>query len=122
VPCEISKPWTDRDVRPIYLFTGNDKTGAATAIWVCPFCELGINNRRTCEKHMGIGVMFSNIRDIACTVLSQVNSEKESFVRKNFGDVMQRIQKTGKFNTMEDFIIEDLESEDYGDDGLEGFL
>ena len=121
VPCTPSKPWTENDVRPVYVFTGNDSTGAATAIWVCPFCELGITNRRTCEKHMGIGVMFSNVRDIACTVLREINSEREAFVRKNYGRIAETLQRTRKYKTIDDFIVFDLESEEYGDD-LEGFL
>ena len=121
IPCEVSKPWTDKDVRPIYLFTGRDSTGADMAIWVCPFCELGIRSRRTCEKHMGIRVMFSNIKKIGCTVLRELNSKRENFVRGNFGNVMREIQRMGKYKINEDFIENDLESGDYGENDLNWF-
>ena len=88
IPCEPTKPWTDSDVRPLYIFLGNDSTGAARTTYVCPFCELEMATGKACQKHMG---MVMNVPP-GCRVLRKINSDREVFVRSNFAKVKKEIE------------------------------
>ena len=92
IPCQLAK-YNPNEVRPVYVWIGDDETGAALTKYICPFCQDEYTSRRACEKHMGIGVMFSNVGDIGCTVLRILGGEKEKYVRENFKTIRQKIEK-----------------------------
>jgi len=83
LPCQQAKPWAENDVRPIYVFLGDDSTGAARTCYMCPFCEEYYRSRKACEKHIG---MVMNV-PAGCPVLKKTNSDRERFVRQNFGKI-----------------------------------
>jgi hypothetical protein len=90
IPCQPGKP--DK-IYPILVFTGKDNTGAATVEYRCPFCEDRFSNRKSCARHMGIGAMFSNIKDVGCRILRELGSEREGYVYGHFKKVKNEIQK-----------------------------
>jgi hypothetical protein len=93
IPCTPGKRWTDKDVRPVLVFLGLEPLGAVRTQYRCPFCESPYTNRHSCGMHMGIDVMLNDIKKTGCRVLRVVSSERERYVRANFGLVMQQIQK-----------------------------
>jgi len=92
VPCQQAKQ-NPNEVKPVLVCVGFDNIGAALTKYICPFCETHYSSRRACEKHMGIGVMFSNVADIGCKVLRILGGEREKYVRDNFIGVKDAIEK-----------------------------
>lgn len=82
IPCEPAKPWTDKDVRPLYVRIGEDDWGGDLMAYECPFCAQQGPRRLPMEKHMGMdpGAL------VGCPVLKN-NREREDFVRRNFGRI-----------------------------------
>lgn len=51
IPCE---PDNKKGIEPIYVFLGNDDTGAARCEYKCPYCGMTGPRRSPMEKHMGL--------------------------------------------------------------------
>lgn len=63
IPCEPAKG--PDLVRPIYIFLGLDRSGAARCCYECPFCHGRGPRIKPIQKHMG---MIANV-DPSCPVL-----------------------------------------------------
>lgn len=57
---------------PIYIYDGDDKTGAAICHWECPYCRTKFHRRLKCVSHMG---GFPN-KAASCTVLAAADEKR----------------------------------------------
>ena len=92
IPCSPGK-FNPDEVQPILACTGRDSTGADECMYICPFCLDTFTNGRTARRHIGIGVMFNDVKKVACTVLRELSSERELFVRANFARIRREIER-----------------------------
>ena len=79
IPCAPGKPFGPKDVRPIYVFDGNDRTGAAICSYRCPHCNGQFFRSKVCEGHMG---MIMN-KPASCPVLLEQDEKRRGESRSH---------------------------------------